>query len=115
MIVGEGGNREGHSEFLNQEAEEWVAVCDNKVYGFGTLEVVNASHAFWRWIANGEDDGFSDEYWFRNHYYEDLVGKEYIRHWLYYQNTITANIITTNISKLNKNNVTSVPPTISHN
>lgn len=72
LIVGEGGNREGHSKsYLNKEAEEWVDVRDKSVFGFGTLEVVNASFSFWRWIMNGEEDSFSDDHWFRNHYYDD--------------------------------------------
>jgi len=75
LIVGAGGNREGHSrKYLNEEPEEWVNMRDKSVFGFGTLEVINASIANWKWIINGEDSGFLDDYWFRNQYYEEKFG-----------------------------------------
>lgn len=69
VIVGEGGNREGHSkEYLHEVPEEWIASRDKSVYGFGTLEVANETSAQWKWIMGGIGYGFEDETWFTNQY-----------------------------------------------
>lgn len=52
IVVGDGGNREGHDKFKSQEAEEWVYVRDVTTYGFGLLNVLNMTHAQWQWIKN---------------------------------------------------------------
>jgi len=69
VIVGEGGNKEGHvKEYISDNVEEWVAVRDKTVYGFGTLEVVNATSARWKWIMDqdNDDSSFSDDTWMLN-------------------------------------------------
>lgn len=69
MIVGEGGNREKHvKHYLNKDQEEWVAMRDKSVYGFGTLEVVNATSAQWIWNMGEKYYGFQDEVWIHNQY-----------------------------------------------
>mmetsp|Transcript_3373 Transcript_3373/g.5194 ORF Transcript_3373/g.5194 Transcript_3373/m.5194 type:complete len:627 (-) Transcript_3373:79-1959(-) len=68
MIVGEGGNREEHvKDYLNENPEEWVEVRDKSVYGFGTLEVINATSAQWIWNMGGSH-GFQDDVWMSNQY-----------------------------------------------
>jgi Predicted phosphohydrolases len=69
IIVGEGGNREGHvKNYLHEEPEEWVAVRDKTVYGFGTLEVLNATQAQWKWNMGGVVNEFNDDVLFTNPY-----------------------------------------------
>ncbi len=69
MIVGEGGNREGHvKEYLRPDPEPWVAVRDKSVYGFGMLNVMNATTAHWKWNMNGMEDAFKDEVWITNQF-----------------------------------------------
>ena len=72
IIVGEGGNREGHiKNYLHDDPEEWVDVRDKSVFGFGTLEVVNRTSAHWKWIMDPNDEGasFTDDVWLSNKYY----------------------------------------------
>lgn len=72
LIVGEGGNREHHvKEYLHDVPEEWVAVRDKTVYGFGTFEVLNETSANWKWIMDANDDNltFTDDVWFTNQYF----------------------------------------------
>jgi acid phosphatase type 7 len=52
ITVGAGG-RKCEAPFRNSTAEEWVAVRDATVYGYGLLEVTNASLATWHWIHTG--------------------------------------------------------------
>jgi len=70
VIVGEGGNREGHvKHYLNdEEAEEWVEIRDNKEFGFGTVELLNKTHVKWKWIRNEDVDVafVSHEYYIEN-------------------------------------------------
>lgn len=69
FIVGEGGNREGHvKRYLHEKPESWVAVRDLTVFGFGTLDVMNATHAKWQWNMDGRTDGFKDDVWFENQF-----------------------------------------------
>jgi hypothetical protein len=69
FIVGEGGNREGHvKRYLHETPESWVAVRDLTVFGFGTLDVMNATHAKWQWNMDGRTDGFKDDVWFENQF-----------------------------------------------
>ena len=51
VIIGDGGNREGHGDYFG-DPEEWVNVRDNTVFGFGTLEILNRTHARWNWVKN---------------------------------------------------------------
>jgi hypothetical protein len=70
IIVGEGGNKEGHvKEYLNPDPEIWVASRDKTVYGFGSLLIVNKTHAYWKWIMNESDRPFVDETLFYNSLY----------------------------------------------
>ena len=80
MIVGEGGR--GHAKnYLNPDTPEpWVAVRDKSVYGFGLLNIMNATTAHWTWNMNaanrsssdmGEDEDalvFQDDVWFTNQF-----------------------------------------------
>ncbi len=69
MIVGEGGNREGHvQDYLLPDPEPWVAVRDKSVYGFGMLNVMNATTAHWKWNMNGREDAFKDDVWITNQF-----------------------------------------------
>jgi len=53
IVVGDGGNREGHDRYYNSvEAEDWVQIRDCTTFGFGLLNVRNQSHAKWQWIKN---------------------------------------------------------------
>lgn len=68
IIVGEGGNREGHvKQFLNPDPEIWVAVRDLTVFSFGTLDVVNITHAKWQFNMDGKTNGFIDDVWIENY------------------------------------------------
>lgn len=70
MIVGEGGNREKHvRSYLHNDPEEWVEVRDKSVYGFGSMEFVNETTAFWEWTMDGTpNERFEDDVWLRNQY-----------------------------------------------
>ena len=69
FIVGEGGNREGHvKSYLHEKPEPWVEVRDLTVFGFGTLDVMNATHAKWQWNMDGRTDGFKDDVWLENQF-----------------------------------------------
>ena len=70
LIVGEGGNREEHvKSYLNPQKEDWVAIRDRSVYGFGTLEVSNSTAARWTWNMGGKSVGFRDDVWLQNQYH----------------------------------------------
>ena len=48
---GEIGSREEHvKQYLNENPEEWVVLRDELVYGFCTVEVVNAT-GFGTWVV----------------------------------------------------------------
>ena len=52
IIIGDGGNREGHGDYFSDEQEEWVSYRDNTTFGFGTLSFENSTHARWSWLKN---------------------------------------------------------------
>jgi acid phosphatase type 7 len=52
VVVGAGG-RQCKAAFRTAEPAEWVAVRDSTRYGYGTLEIYNATHAQWEWIITG--------------------------------------------------------------
>ena len=52
VVVGAGG-RDAHAPFLHEEPEEWVAVRDAALYGYGMLEILNQTHARWDWVHTG--------------------------------------------------------------
>jgi hypothetical protein len=56
IIQGNGGKAVGQS-YYNETAEEWIGVRDQSQYGYGTLELFNNTHAKWRWIKTGYDEG----------------------------------------------------------
>lgn len=68
LTLGAGGNREGHSAgFINEEPEEFVAFRTLHDFGFGSLTVYNATHAFFKWISDGlSKEGVDDQVWFVN-------------------------------------------------
>jgi len=51
-VVGDGGNREGHASYKNDDIEDWVHVRDCTTFGFGVFDVLNETHAKWRWMKN---------------------------------------------------------------
>jgi len=56
IIQGNGGKAAGQ-RYYNETAEEWIGVRDQSQYGYGTLELFNNTHAKWRWIKTGYDEG----------------------------------------------------------
>ena len=52
IIQGNGG-RQANEPYFNPLAEEWVHVRDHSMYGYGTLELFNTTHANWKWIKTG--------------------------------------------------------------
>ena len=69
VIVGAGGNREGHSNYAHKHAEDWVDVRDKKEYGYGHFHAYNATHAHWHWIRDGNHKhGVKDHVWIENHH-----------------------------------------------
>jgi len=77
IIQGNGG-RQANEPYYNELAEEWVHVRDHSMYGYGTLELFNRTHACWKWVKTGfnsEGEGgskgrFEPEF--------DLTDEEYI-------------------------------------
>lgn len=67
VIVGAGGNREGHSDYLHKHPEKWVAVRDVKEYGYGHFHAYNATHAHFHWVRDGNHKhGVKDHVWIEN-------------------------------------------------
>ena len=59
VIVGDGGNHGHHAAYHNPQPEPWVEVRDNTTFGFAILELVNQTHAKWKWMKN-IDEGSVD-------------------------------------------------------
>lgn len=55
VTVGAGG-RKCEAPFRQEDAEEWVAVRDATVYGYGMLRILNRSVAEWQWIHTNVTD-----------------------------------------------------------
>jgi len=55
IVMGAGG-RDAQASFLSIEPEEWVAVRDASIYGYGLMEICNATHLRWDWIHSGIAD-----------------------------------------------------------
>ena len=70
LILGAGGNREGHAPgYQNENPESWVAQRSLEDYGYGHLFVANATHAQWNWVRDGVSEaGTQDHVWFVNHH-----------------------------------------------
>jgi len=72
VIIGDGGNREGHAAgFLDPSPPAWSAFRDNTIFGHGTLELANSTHAYFNWHKNVGTDLFevSDCVSFENQYF----------------------------------------------
>ncbi|CAB9522884.1 Zn(2+) purple acid phosphatase [Seminavis robusta] len=59
VVVGAGG-RQCKAQFQTEEPAPWVAVRDATRYGYGTLEIFNATHAQWDWVVTGHSE-YQDE------------------------------------------------------
>lgn len=56
--LGAGGNREGHSKYINPFwAEHWVAKRDNDEFGFGLFFAPNRTHAHLQWMRDDDNNG----------------------------------------------------------
>lgn len=61
VTIGDGGNREQlYDKWPFARDEEWSAFRNGTRYGFGTLEIINETHARWKWLPNNET-GAEDE------------------------------------------------------
>ena len=49
VILGNGG-RQANTPYHMETPEEWVAVRDHTTYGYGTIELLNATHARYEWV-----------------------------------------------------------------
>lgn len=70
LILGAGGNREGHSRAYRESYHpEWEAASTIRDFGYGHWYVVNATHAQFRWVNNNQSEtAFTDELWMENLY-----------------------------------------------
>lgn len=85
IIQGNGG-RQANEPFMNEVPEEWVKVRDHSMYGYGTLELFNITHAKWRWVKTGYNNandkgyqpefGINDNVWISNQLY--VANDEYL-------------------------------------
>ena len=61
IVIGDGGNREGLAEAYDVPQPEWSAFREAS-YGSGTLDLLNTTHALWRWHRNQDSQAIvSDE------------------------------------------------------
>lgn len=49
VVVGDGGNREGHADDYNTPPPDWSAYRNGSAFGHGRLTLYNASVALWEW------------------------------------------------------------------
>ncbi|EQC41203.1 hypothetical protein SDRG_01179 [Saprolegnia diclina VS20] len=63
ITIGDGGNREGLAETFIEPAPVWSAYRAAK-YGYGHLDIANASHARFTWHVG---DGVADHVWLEHH------------------------------------------------
>ena len=65
IIQGNGG-RQANEPYLAEEPEEFVSVRDHSMYGYGTLDLLNNTHAKWTWVITGwntpDDSGLKGIY-----------------------------------------------------
>jgi acid phosphatase type 7 len=59
ITVGAGG-RQCQAPFLSSVQEDWIAVRDATMYGYGMLRIHNATTAEWDWIHTGHNDDNRD-------------------------------------------------------
>jgi hypothetical protein len=58
--LGAGGNREGHSEYINPiQQEEWVDKRDDDEFGFGLFFAQNCTHAHLQWMRDDDNNNNS--------------------------------------------------------
>ena len=58
IIVGDGGNREGHARgYVHHHSPDWSMFRDNTIFGFATLELLNNTHASFDWQRNVDGGG----------------------------------------------------------
>lgn len=63
ITIGDGGNREGLAQRYHNPKPEW-SVFREASFGHGELKIVNATHAFWSWHRNEDDEPVkSDQVW----------------------------------------------------
>lgn len=63
ITIGDGGNREGLAQRYHQPKPLW-SVFREASFGHGELKIVNATHAFWSWHRNEDDEPVkSDQVW----------------------------------------------------
>jgi len=61
IVIGDGGNREGLADSYDEPQPEWSAFREAS-YGSGTLDLLNTTHALWRWHRNQDSEAIvSDE------------------------------------------------------
>lgn len=61
IVIGDGGNREGLADVYDEPQPEWSAYREAS-YGSGTLDLLNSTHALWRWHRNQDSQAVvSDE------------------------------------------------------
>ncbi|XVF07697.1 hypothetical protein REPUB_Repub06bG0162300 [Reevesia pubescens] len=64
ITIGDGGNREGLASKFMEPASE-ISIFREGSFGHGQLEVLNATHAVWRWHRNDDDVSVvADTVWF---------------------------------------------------
>eukprot|EP00978_Attheya_sp_CCMP212_P009356 scaffold22106_cov64-Attheya_sp.AAC.3 len=54
IIVGDAGHQ-AWAPFLNPTPEEWVAMRDGSIFGYGTIEIYNNTHLKWDWVQTGTE------------------------------------------------------------
>ncbi|KAF8397837.1 hypothetical protein HHK36_016762 [Tetracentron sinense] len=66
ITIGDGGNREGlASKYMDPQPD--ISVFREASFGHGQFEVVNASHAVWRWHRNDDDEPIvADTVWLKS-------------------------------------------------
>jgi hypothetical protein len=66
IVVGDGGNREGlASKYL--EPQPSISLRREASFGYGALELVNGTHAIWKWHRNQDEETVvSDEVWLQS-------------------------------------------------
>lgn len=57
--IGDGGNKEGHSENYLSPPPEWSAFRNGTYFGHGEIEIHNSSALTWRWIRNVDHEAVS--------------------------------------------------------
>ncbi|TXG67815.1 hypothetical protein EZV62_009090 [Acer yangbiense] len=63
ITIGDGGNKEGLARKYKNPKPDW-SVFREASFGHGELKIVNATHAFWSWHRNDDDEPVrSDQVW----------------------------------------------------